>query len=57
MIFIMALIMCTLPLLVFEMISVLNGFAKAGKIQLLRLLVKGKETPSLCDIPPFENTQ
>ena len=37
----MALIMCTLPLLVFEMISVINGFAKAGKIQLLKLLVKG----------------
>ncbi|XP_078312455.1 uncharacterized protein LOC111102288 isoform X2 [Crassostrea virginica] len=31
MIFIMALTMCTLPLLVFEMISVLNGFAKAAQ--------------------------
>ena len=38
----MALIMCTLPLVVFEMNSVLIGFAKAGKIQLLRLLVKGE---------------
>ncbi|XP_078312456.1 uncharacterized protein LOC111102288 isoform X3 [Crassostrea virginica] len=42
MIFIMALTMCTLPLLVFEMISVLNGFAKAAPVNCSQFHFLGK---------------